>query len=270
MEPRLLGPAARELKKNSLMRSDMHKVICEEPRHGGGPEKHSRSANLPEELLPKFEGIRQPHKDRKRFGEHLGPLRRWLRSQIGRPWSDVYGEACAVIKPDSVVRNHIKFHLLQFVQRYTFMRDRRVWCFTTHWSRNEIPVDEAASRWSPFYVHPESGLLCEVISRRRARWENQEKERRAKTQRWLSNNALLRQLNGLWFECAVESFPDRFVRGDEPMRFDMAERRLIGPGQAKKVYGRKVFCFAKRQLSRRELRQCGLNNSAQTLNATRQ
>src|SRR2546429_257519 len=57
------------------MRADMHKVICEEPRHGGGPQKTSRRANGPDELLPRFGGGRRPHKDRKSFGEHPGPLR---------------------------------------------------------------------------------------------------------------------------------------------------------------------------------------------------
>ena len=45
------------------MRADMHKVICEEPRHGGGREKFARRANLPDELLPKFEGICRPHRE---------------------------------------------------------------------------------------------------------------------------------------------------------------------------------------------------------------
>src|SRR5215469_6547353 len=127
------------------MRSDMHKVICEEPRHGGGPERRLRRGNLPEDLLPKFEGIRRPHTNRKWFGEHLGPLRRWLRSRVGRPWNDIYGEACAVIKPDSVVRNHIKFHLLEFVHRHTYLHDGRIWCFTVGWRGCELPIEEAAN-----------------------------------------------------------------------------------------------------------------------------
>src|SRR5207248_1577311 len=134
-------------------------------------------------LLPKFEGVRRPHRERKWFGEHLGPLRRWLRSQVGRPWNQVYSEVCAVIKPDSVVRNHIKFHLLQFVQRQTFFRDGCIWCYTTGWRGNELPVKEAASHWSSFYVHPRAGLLCEVALRARARWRDFESEHRANTQR---------------------------------------------------------------------------------------
>jgi len=240
----------------------MHKVICEEPRHGGGPEKASRRANLPDELLPRFESVRRPHKDRKSFGEHLGPLRRWLRSQVGRPWDKVYSEACAVIKPDSVVRNHIKFHLLQFVQRHTFMRDGQVWCFTDGWYGNELPVEQAASHWSPFYVHPKTGLLCEMPLSPRFRWRDQAAERRAKTQRWVKENLLLRRIQGLWFSCVVEAFPVRSVREDTPWHFDLAERRLISPSQAREIYGKEVYCTAKRQLSRQELRVAGLANAS--------
>ena len=243
------------------MRSDMHKVICEEPRHGGGREKHSRRGNLAEEFLPRFESVRRPHKDRKSFGEHLGPLRRWLRSQVGRPWDKVYSEACAVIKPDSVVRNHIKFHLLEFVQRHTFMRDGRVWCFSNGWDKRELLVEEAASHWSPFYVHPVSGLLLEAALRARVRWRDKAADHRANTQRWLNDGLLLRQLRGIWFACAMDRFPAQLARGDNPWRFDLAERRLINCSEARDIYGKEVHCIAKRQLSRRELRQRGLANS---------
>jgi hypothetical protein len=39
------------------MRTDMHKVVVERPRRNPGPGKQGRRANLPDELLPKFEGI---------------------------------------------------------------------------------------------------------------------------------------------------------------------------------------------------------------------
>jgi len=101
----------------------MHKVVVERPRWNPGPGKHGRRANLSNELLPKFEGIKRPHAHRKGLTDLLGPLKRWLRSQVGRPWNDVYSEACAVIKPDSVIRAHIKTHLLEFVHRHTFLKD---------------------------------------------------------------------------------------------------------------------------------------------------
>src|SRR5262245_31301513 len=94
-----------------LMRSDMHKVVIERPRWNPGPGKQGRRDNLPYELLPKFEGIKRPHVLGKGLTDLLGPLKRWLYSQVGRAWNDVYSEACAVIKPDSIVRAHTSRHI---------------------------------------------------------------------------------------------------------------------------------------------------------------
>ena len=112
------------------MRPDMHKVVVERPRWNPGRGKQGRRANLPDELLPKFEGIKRPHASRKGLTDLLGPLRRWLHAQLGRPWNDVYSEACAVIKPDSVIRAHIKTHLLEFVERHTSCMKGRSVCST--------------------------------------------------------------------------------------------------------------------------------------------
>src|SRR5438094_7888272 len=111
------------------MRADMHKVIVERTRWGGGRERHNRRANVPLEDRPTRESMRAAHTDRKWFGENLAPLRRWLRSQVGRPWGDIYSDACSVIKPNSALRNHIKVHLFEMVQRHTSLRNGEVWCF---------------------------------------------------------------------------------------------------------------------------------------------
>src|SRR5215510_1577917 len=144
------------------MRPDMHKVVIERPRWNPGPGKQGRRANLPDELLPKFEGIRRPHTQRKGLTDLLGPLRRWLHSQVGRPWNDVYSEACAVINPDSIIRAHVKTHLLQFVERNTFMHERKVSVVDTHRGGGIRPVVARRFGRSAFYVHPETGLLEEI------------------------------------------------------------------------------------------------------------
>lgn len=239
----------------------MHKVVVERPRWNPGPTKRSRRANRTPDQLPRFESVRAPHARRKSFTDLLGPLRRWLRAQVGRRWDDVYSEACRVIKPDSVVRAHIKTHLLEFVQRNTFMRGGRVWCFAHRWDGNELPVDKIASRGSPFCVHPETRLLAEASVQPRVRWRDQNAERRGLTQRRLNDRCWLRQLRGIWFACEMETFPPYRARSETPWRFDLAERRLINRGQAYDLYGRTVHCVAKRQLSSRELRRFGLSNS---------
>jgi hypothetical protein len=136
----------------------MHKVVVERPRWNPGPGKQGRRANLSDELLPKFEGIKRPHRSRKGLTDLLGPLKRWLQSQVGRPWNEVYSEACAVIKPDSIIRAHVKTHLLEFVQRNAFITPR-----TSPW-----PVSSKSERQSyklrtlenyqhglPLFIRPE-------------------------------------------------------------------------------------------------------------------
>lgn len=235
----------------------MHKVICEEPRRGGGRQKQSRRANLPLDLLPKKEGMRRPYRWRKWFGEHLSPLRRWLRSQVGRPWNDVYGEACQVIKPDSVVRNHIKFHLLQFVQRHTFMRDGHVWCFTNCRRDPEVPVEELATRWTPFHVHPESGLLCETPRRAERKPSYEQHQYRLKqVRRWMSDSQLLLLIDGLWFRCEMRPI---LHWSEEP--FDVVFKLRLDSSHALEAYGKCRYCAGKRQLSHGELKSFGLVNS---------
>lgn len=243
------------------MRTDMHKVIVECYRHGRGPEKFGRRANIPLDERPKVEGIRACHLSRTTFGENLSPLRRWLRSQTGRLWDKVYGEASQVIKPDSVVRNHIKLHLLEMVQRQTFLRAGEVWCFREgFWGgAQEIPVTRACSRYAPFYVHPRTGLLCEVkrFPRVDARWRRQARETRNRN-RWLADDILLHCLAGIWYECRMTAWGTDRRRP----RFDLNQKREITSSESYDRYGKPAVCLAKRQLSARELAEHGLKNEA--------
>jgi hypothetical protein len=242
------------------MRSDMHKVVVERPRWNPGPGKNVRRASLPDELLPKFEGIKRPHTRRKSFTDLLGPLERWLRSQVGRPWNDVYSEACAVIKPDSVIRAHIKTHLLEFVERNTFMKESRVWCYHHVWwsGANEIPMDELSGRRQQFYVHPETGLLCVVPQRKRQRSAyDLNRLRLQMVRRWTSETQLLIQWHGCWFLCEMKPF--REIQIIPP--FDFLWRMPLCLSHAREAYGRETICVGKRQLSSKDLKRYGLKNS---------
>lgn len=238
----------------------MHKVVIERPRWNPGPGKNGRRANLSEELLPKFEGIKRPYTCRKGLTDLLGPLKRWLQSQVGRPWNDVYSEACAVIKPDSIIRAHVKTHLLQFVERNTFMRDGRVCVLDTGYrSRGEIPVTELRYGWSRFFVHPESGLLCPIPQKSLKELRAERRAARPETFRWLGSNFALKQINGIWFACQF-----RVVSDEGPFKaYDHAVGQHVGRGGLLRRDGQYLHCIAKRQLSRRELRRYDLRNSAQ-------
>jgi hypothetical protein len=132
----------------------MAKVIVERPRHGGGfkyPRGSVRSTDrLAREDWHRREGIRHPWTLRgmnKGLNENLAPLRRFLRSHVGRPWDKVFAEICQRINRNSAVQLHIWQHLSDFV------------CTNPY----EV-AGEVGRRWytrlrQDFYVDPRTGLL---------------------------------------------------------------------------------------------------------------
>src|SRR5215472_8327522 len=238
------------------MRSDMHKVVVERPRWNPGRGKHGRRANLPDELLPKFEGIKRPHRHRKGLTDLLGPLKRWLRSQIGRPWNDVHSEACAVIKPDSPIRAHVKTHLLEFVERNTFMHEGIVCVLDTGYLGKPVPVSANGRHRSLFFVHPETGSLLPSPRLSKRAWRARAPEPPA-TIRWIRRGVGLQQIRGLWFECHFEVVPvDIRFRA-----YDHALERLVTRGDLTRHDKDYCLCTLKRQLSKRELRRLGFRNT---------
>lgn len=96
------------------MRPDMAKVIVERPRYGGGGARKGR--DLPDELLPKNQGMRQSYGyNHKQLNENLGPLRRFLLSCAGRLWNDVYSEISNHLRPTSAVQQHVRDHIKDYV-----------------------------------------------------------------------------------------------------------------------------------------------------------
>lgn len=131
------------------MRSDMFKVIVERPRYGGHGARKGRTPRDLEDY-PSQQGIRRPYqKDGKNLNEHLAPLRRYLRKQVGRPWNKIYSEICAGLRAGHPVHDHVRQHVFDYVDvnHPHAQRPLRIAC-------------------KDFYVDPRTGLLR--INKRRA------------------------------------------------------------------------------------------------------
>src|SRR5690242_5662034 len=99
------------------MRADMGKVLVERPRLGGwrgasrpgkGYVKRLKKSLDAGDSPPAREGIKSRYgHNTKFFNEHLGPLRRFLNSNVGRPWDKVYSEICKHVDRGNVVQKHI-------------------------------------------------------------------------------------------------------------------------------------------------------------------
>jgi hypothetical protein len=131
------------------MRPDMHKVIVERPRLGGhGARKGRRPRDL--EDLPANLGMRRPYGHHgKDLNDHLGPLRRFLRKQVGRPWDKVYSEICAGLRSGHPLHDHLRRHVFDYVS-LPGMQPR--------WRQ---------PRAGDLYVDPRTGILRIVKPRRR-------------------------------------------------------------------------------------------------------
>src|SRR6185437_5780755 len=99
------------------MRKDMKHVIIDRPRTGGDggksiPPKGSkkRLQKTPLEDQPKYESNARRRVygyDCKQLNEHLSPLRRWLHSQVGRNWDEVWSEICEGLSVRNATTAHV-------------------------------------------------------------------------------------------------------------------------------------------------------------------
>lgn len=222
------------------MRPDMAKVIVERPRYGSrlpsrkkGYRKFEQS--IPSEELPAHEPMLGRWQGRQRFlNEHLGPMRRFLRSNIGRPWNKVHQDLCEFVSFDNAVQAHVLSHVFQYVQRHVEIRDRRVFAMNHFGRRHELRAGE-------MYVCPSSGLLKAV---------RPDKRRRPPVR--VNNGPFSTFLfrDNTWWDVKLRKFPD-----EPSLLWDVwLERNVIELTQADCVreYGGKLIAVSKRPLSRQE------------------
>ena len=203
-----------------IVRSDMHKVVTERPRHGhSNPSRKWRARvdeNYEGETFVSSARRRQYGWNSKEFSDFLSPLRRYLHGQVGRPWDKVYSEIRKAV-PNGLHGDHLWMHIQLEVEIHCFERDGRVF------ARQRYFYGDVEA--SGLYVHPRTGLLCyrQRISRSRLK-----KPTTAVDSIEIGENEEYRKLNGIWFY-------QKFVRLD-----------IAGPPVLKLV--------RKKQMNRRELR----------------
>jgi hypothetical protein len=103
------------------MREDMDKVIVERPRVGSRMPSRKKGyrkslQNVDADDLPNREPMLGRWRGREKcLNEHLGPMRRFLRSQVGRPWNRVHQELCEHVSFDNAAQKHVLTHVFDFV-----------------------------------------------------------------------------------------------------------------------------------------------------------
>jgi hypothetical protein len=226
----------------------MAKVIVERPRRGGGGKfprtaERCRGRGGPD-ALPLRQGIRRPwSNDLKGLNENLAPLRRYLRSQAGRPWDKVFSEISRHVNRDSAVQLHVWQHLQWEV------------CTDPHVIAGEVrrfSLGGFAGHLGEFYVQPRTGLLRhnKAYERRRTRRRDTVPPRVVIP---VDETREYRLIDGIWFELKLAP-----IAADQHWADDVVFRKTAWPApraELERYYGRPVYAVGKRQLGRQELRR---------------
>lgn len=208
------------------MRSDMHEVVIERPRRGmRGPRMGPPKSG---EELPLRESTSRRRGGTKYLNENLAPLRRFLRSRVGQPWNKVYSEISEHLRSDNAVQQHVRDHLDDFVARQVEWVDGELRRRDRRWRRG--------FRNGVLYVCPKTGLL------RVWRAGSKPVVQPPTHFRWIDHRSGFGWMHGGWYVFAIERALNGMYLKGEPRVFDR----------------RGVYIAAKRQLSKREIREAAL------------
>ena len=216
---------------------------CRRPRIGSrlpsrkkGYRKYVQKSGI--DNLPPREPMLGRWRGRERWlNEHLGPMRRFLRSRVGRPWNKVHQELCEHVSFDNAVQKHVLAHVFDYVQLRVEIRGRQVIC-TNAWRRGTV------LRPDEMYVCPNTGLL-KVVRRRHQTHAPQRVHVGKLTQYQQRDNA--------WWELKLRERPD-----DPGELWDVwLERRLsqLQDTDLQAAFGGKLTAISKRPLSQTEVRE---------------
>jgi hypothetical protein len=263
-----------------IMREDMYKVIVERPRKGGWMDAGTARAYRNSEDAPAKVGIKKGYTHRKWLNENLAPLKRWLESQVNRPWDKVYAELCANIDRRNTVQEHIFAHIDGFVERETRLVEGEVFVLSK-WPTELMPLEESRIK---LYVHPTTGILR--LNKHRVSWRRQKANKQkavddeiAMRRRELNPTEQLQKVEGVWYHVTLAPMdPTRFAIDAgtgktnviHPKHWDVLRKQNVSRGTELKASGQMrgswlfgkcdVYAVTKRQLSTAELKHYQLKN----------
>lgn len=225
------------------MRQDMAKVIVERPRFGSrlpskkkGYRKALQAVSM--EDRPRCEPMPGRRGGRQRFlNEHLGPMRRFLRSNIGRPWNKVHQELCEYVSFDNAVQAHVLSHVFDYVILHVEVQQGNIVRRIGSWRGYAL-------RPGNMYVCPETGLLRQV---------RQSRSEQPITKFHQGPTLVYLRRDGAWWEVRLRECPadpeelwDVWFEQDVA-RIDSQERLL--------TFGGNLIATSKRPLSPDETRE---------------
>lgn len=182
----------------------------------------------------------KPIKKSKYLSDHLGPLRRFLRSKVGQPWNDVYSQLCQRLDPSTMAGQHVIDHVWDYVERYVEIIDGGFYSKPYQGYRTQLDT----SYRDQFYIHPETGILCatEKIPRK-------QKQKQEQTDIVIIDNYhQYQKLNEIWYLITFEDFPP------PPTHYVTDVVKGIIHRSAAMYRGRMIYAVRKQQCNKKEIR----------------
>lgn len=224
------------------MRQDMAHVIVERPRFGSSLPSRKKGyrkfvqSSFPDELPRREPMLGRWHGRQRHLNEHLGPMRRFLRSNVGRPWNHIHRELCEHVSFDNAVQKHVLAHIFDYVHEHVEIVGDQLFTRGNWRSRWPLPPGR-------MYVCPNSGLLKVVP---------QPRSRRPRAVFYDREQRMFRLRDGVWWEVRLREIPD-----DPVDLWDVWLERPVArltAAEVTRTYGGKRFATSARPLSSREAR----------------
>lgn len=219
------------------------------------------------DILPNKVSMKAPY--RKGWG--LSPsrynysvLKRWLGSQVGNFWADVWSEICRTMTGNNPQVLYAREWLQREVHFPYVGADGKLWVNDSYYGPTTLAD---ACRWNAYYVDPVTGLLCEnkVTKKEKLSWREKAKQARLEKCRELDDVTQLHKIDGIWYKVELATVP---TAADAPPywgAYDAVTGSWIYVGNTAWLkdtyYKAGVYGVAKTQLSGKELKAHGLVNS---------
>lgn len=246
------------------MRKDMSKVVIERQRHGHSLRNRKTGLRILnyevdrdyDDLPKRVSGSRNKHlrtagrSEVKSFSDLLGPLRRYLRKNVGRPWDKVYSELAQHMDKRKTTGIHVFQHVEREVKQHCFTGDDgKVYYYHSYSSPGLV---------HGLYVHPRTGLLCR--SDEKSWWQSRLAIIRSERQRQSEWRVLIKgkrhyvKLNGIWYTADIEPYRRGQSSPEEEAKLTLVDEQETNH---RTITWR---VFNKRQCCKKELKTAGLNS----------
>lgn len=179
----------------------------------------------------------------KHFSDHLGPLRRWLRSKVGQRWDAVYKELCQQIEMRTLIGQHLMFHVWQYVERNVELIDGVPYPKKRHLYSENHPI----GYWrDELYVHPDTGILC--LAKKTPKKDVKKHRKQQDDVVAIGPYHQYRKIDDVWYLVTLKDIPEM----GKPT--DILQKKGIESWMGKQLYGREVYAISKQQCSKKEIK----------------